>query len=160
LHSTQSYLANEQLFSLNSSHSLQIDNSSLNLSVHSTISADFVYKQLPDSGVFNFGDNTPIGLRCYVHHRSASKDSPAQLCRIGKDQTSPPSYFLFGDSYAMVMFNVFSEIEVPGMFAAHNGMFCPSTIRPNMSSTPSKIQDFGKFRFTVSAILFFLLPQM
>ncbi len=95
--------------------SSQIEKSSMNLSGNSTDSLNFVYKKMPDLNLFNFGQNTPNGERCY-HVYTTSKDTQAQLCRIGKDTTSPPVYFLFGDSLSIVMSNVFNELDTPGMF--------------------------------------------
>jgi hypothetical protein len=41
------------------------------------------------------------------------------------------------------MASVFNEIDTPGMFAAQTGRICPVLIRPNMSSTPSRVHDNG-----------------
>ncbi len=98
---------------------------------------------MPDSSLFTYGENTPIGKRCNQHHFYGDKHTQAQLCRIGKDTTSPPSCFLFGDSLSMVLSNAFNELDAPGMFAAHDGFLCPTIIRPNMKSTPSKLHAGG-----------------
>jgi hypothetical protein len=117
----------------------------------STAKPDFVHKQMPDSQLFTYGENIQIGERCYRHHNTGNKDNMPQFCRIGKDQTSAPVYFLFGDSYAMSMANVFNEIEVPGMFAAQAQLGCHILIRPNMSSAQSKV-------FKSGIVLFFIYP--
>ncbi len=109
----------------------------------SNVTSDTVYDKIPNSNYFIFGEQTEFGQKCFMHHRKGNKDTRPQLCRVGKDRTSPPTYFLFGDSYSVVMSNVFNDFEAPGLFAAFNGLRCPTFIRPNMNSTPTRTDDAG-----------------
>jgi peptidoglycan/LPS O-acetylase OafA/YrhL len=102
-------------------------------------------KKLPKTSLFNYGETSPVGKRCFQHHVYGTKTTKPQLCRLGLNKTASPVYFLYGDSYAMVMSNLFDELEPPGMFASQNGEFCPTLVRANVISTPSRIQHKGEF---------------
>jgi hypothetical protein len=87
----------------------------------------------------------PIGEQCFLHHGLGTQSTQPQFCRIGRDTTISRRsvYFLFSDSQAMVMANVFDQLDAPGLFAAFNGGDCPSFLRPSNSSTPPHVHLTG-----------------
>jgi peptidoglycan/LPS O-acetylase OafA/YrhL len=96
------------------------------------INSSVIYKTMPSANLFRYGVGSQIGRRCFMHHFGGEKTQP-QMCRIGLDQTSPPVYFLFGDSFSLVMAGAFKDIQKPGMFAAFNGDACAPLLRANLS---------------------------
>jgi hypothetical protein len=104
---------------------------------------NFVYRKMPPAHLFGDGRGNPIGKRCFKTHAYGTKHTEPQLCRLGIDKQKSPVYFLFGDSLSMVMSSVFDQLEPPGMFASHSGNYCPTVMRPNKNSTPSRVHHSG-----------------
>jgi peptidoglycan/LPS O-acetylase OafA/YrhL len=109
----------------------------------STVSPDYVFKKLPNSALFSYNEQGPIGRTCFWNHITGTPQTQAQLCRIGRDQLNPPVYFLFGDSHSMVMANAFHDLDPPGMFAGFSGRYCHVALRPNLNSSPSRTHSAG-----------------
>jgi hypothetical protein len=88
---------------------------------------------MPNEELFLFGRETSIGKRCYTNHALGSKTTKLELCRVHETSTSPPVYFILGDSLALGMLGVFKNFfEYPGMFAALNGDFGSPLCRSNI----------------------------
>jgi hypothetical protein len=94
---------------------------------------------MPIEDWFTFRERSSIALDCFQRYSDGNKNTELKFCPIGLDTKSQPSYFIFGDSLAMVLTNVFTLFEPPGMFGALNGHFCSPLLRP-ANSTPQKIE--------------------
>jgi peptidoglycan/LPS O-acetylase OafA/YrhL len=113
---------------------------------NTSIPGDYVFTKMPSDDQFEFGLNTAIGEQCYTHHAYGSAHTQPQLCRVGRDNSSSPVYFLFGDSLAMALVNIFRQLDTPGMFAAHRGGSCKPMLPLDMSEiSNASFSSKGKF---------------
>jgi peptidoglycan/LPS O-acetylase OafA/YrhL len=121
-----------------------------------TIHNDPVQKSMPAEELFLYGRNSDIGKKCFLSHCYGPKTTPVELCRFGRDRTSPPSYFLFGDSLSMAVFGAFDDLNYPGMFAGLHGGHCSPLLRINMNTTKTQISQNGTVKFNFPFINFFI----
>jgi hypothetical protein len=101
-------------------------------------SDDFVFTEMPSQDQFHYGELTTVGRRCFWDLINAPKNTQPPVCPICQDSatnSSPPVYFLFGDSLATVMTNIFNEFQPPGMFLAFHAAYCIPLLRSDMNVT-------------------------
>jgi hypothetical protein len=97
---------------------------------------------MPPEDWFTFRENDKLCKDCLERWNNADEKTEIKFCQIGLDKKNPPSYFLYGDSIAYVLTNVFRDFEPPGMHVALNGHFCSPLHRPP-GAPPQKI--YNKF---------------
>jgi hypothetical protein len=121
-----------------------------------TSDTDSIQKSVPSEELFLYGRYSEVGEKCFLNHCFGGKNTKVQLCRIGKDATSLPVYFLFGDSMAMTLLGAFNELEYSGMFAGLHGGHCSPLMRTQMNTTPSQVTFSGMLFFLFSYTIVFL----
>jgi hypothetical protein len=118
---TQSAATKINLYEVTQTNQSLVSNKTVQVT---NISTDYIERSVPNSELFLHGREKEMGTRCYRSHAFGPKSTKVELCPIGRDKTSKPVYFLFGDSLSMVMTGAFDELEYPGMFAALHGIHC------------------------------------
>jgi peptidoglycan/LPS O-acetylase OafA/YrhL len=92
-------------------------------------SPNMVYKEVPNDNLFHSTTDQELDNQCHWGHYAVVP--VPHLCRMGMDKTSPPVYFLFGDSFAKAIETAFTEHDMPGMYASFSGTSCCPIMNPN-----------------------------
>jgi hypothetical protein len=114
-------------------------------SANITISDSFVFAKAPESYLFDRGINSQISKDCHLRFWKATSDTKPNFCRIGQDKTSPPLYFVYGDSMGLALSPAFEELSFSGMFAGLDGGYCHPLLSTDKSYPQIGYKGFLKF---------------